>query len=54
MPRSCNAKGCNGNYPGEPYSLMVSFPNKEKHPDEWNRWISAMPNERKHLEKLKC
>ena len=53
MPRSCNALGCKGNYRGEPYSQMISFPSKEKDPDEWDRWVSAMPNERKQLEELK-
>ena len=53
MPRSCNVKQCRGNYPGEPYSLVVKFPNKNNDPDEWDRWICAMPNERASLEKLK-
>ena len=53
MVRSCNAKGCNGNYPGEPYSKVVKFPNKDTDPDEWDRWVCAMPNEGASLENLK-
>ena len=53
MPRSCNVFGCRGNYPGQPYSKVVSFPDKSKELDEWKRWISAMPNDRASLESLK-
>ena len=53
MGRKCNVYGCRGNYPGEPYAKVVSFPDKDEYPDEWERWIEAMPNERKTLEELK-
>ena len=53
MPRSCNVLGCRGNYPGEPYSKVVKFPNKDTDYAEWDRWLCAMPNERASLEKLK-
>ena len=53
MPRSCNALNCRGNYPGEPYSKVVKFPDKLSDPEEWNRWLCAMPNERASLERLK-
>ena len=53
MPRSCNVLGCRGNYPGEPYSKVVKFPNKNVDPSEWDRWLCAMPNERASLENLK-
>ena len=51
MGCKCNVYGYRGNYPGEPYTKIVSFP--EEYPDEWERWIEAMPNERKTLEELK-
>ena len=43
MPNKCNVYGCRGNYRGEPYTKVVSFPTDEV---ERNRWIEAMPNER--------
>ena len=27
MPRMCNCYGCSGNYPAQPYTKSVSFPN---------------------------
>ena len=53
MGRKCNVYGCRGNYSAEPYSKVVSFPDKDEYPDEWERWIEAMPNERKTLDELK-
>jgi len=50
MPRKCAAFGCRGNYAGEPYSRLVSFPKNE---EEKEKWIKAMPNERKTLESKK-
>ena len=50
MPRICDVHGCRGNYPGEPYSKVVSVPYKNKDIDDWERWIAAMPNERASLE----
>ena len=41
MPKRCAAFNCHGNYRGEPYSPMVSFPNDEQ---ERHAWICAMPN----------
>lgn len=46
MPRKCAAFGCRGNYAGEPYSKLVSFPNDK---NEREKWINAMPNERTSL-----
>ena len=53
MGRKCNVYGCRGNFAGEPYSKVVSFPDKNEMPDEWERWIEAMPNARKSLEECK-
>ena len=50
MPKNCNVHGCRGNYRGEPYTKVVSFPTDEV---ERNRWIEAMPNERSSLLQLK-
>lgn len=50
MPRMCNCYGCSGNYPGQPYTKTVSFPND---PDERERWIQAMPNDPASLRSLK-
>ena len=52
MPRACNAKGRNRNHRGEPYSRMVSLPDEKENPEEWDRWVSAMPSESKQLEDL--
>ena len=53
MGRKYTVHGCRGNYPGDPYSKVDSFPDKDEYPDEWERWIEAMPNKRKTLEELK-
>ena len=42
MPKRCAAFNCRGNYDGEPYSQVVSFPTDRV---EKTRWIEAMPNE---------
>ena len=52
MGCKCHVYGCLGNYPGEMYSEVISFPDIDEYPDEWERWIEAMPNERKTLEEL--
>ena len=46
MPNRCAVFGCRGNYPNEPYSSMVKFPDD---PTERQRWIESMPNEKKSL-----
>ena len=53
MGCKCNAYGCRGNYPGELYSKVVSFRDRDEYPDEWEQWIEAMSNEHKTLEELK-
>ena len=50
MPKKCNVYGCRGNYRGEPYTKVVSFPTDEV---ERNRWIEAMINEVSSLLQLK-
>ena len=50
MPKKCNVYGCRGNYRGEPYTKVVSFPTDEV---DRNRWIEAMPNECSSLLQLK-
>ena len=42
MPKRCAAYNCRGNYIGEPYTPVVSFPTDD---DERKRWIEAMPND---------
>ena len=49
MPKKCNVYRCRGNYRGEPYIKVVSFPTDEV---EQKRWIEAMPNERSSLLQL--
>ena len=50
MPCMCNCYGCSGNYPAQPYTKTVSFPND---PDKRERWIQAMPNDPASLRSLK-
>ena len=50
MPRRCSCFGCRGNYDGTPYVKVISFP---KDPEERERWILAMPNEKESLRHLK-
>ena len=50
MGRLCCVYGCRGNYRGEPYSQVVSFPKDEK---SRNEWFEALPNDRKQLEEKK-
>ena len=50
MPKKCNVYRSRGNYRGELYTKVVSFPTDEV---ERNRWIEAMPNERSSLLQLK-
>lgn len=50
MPRHCSCFGCKGNYDGTPYVKVISFP---KDPEERERWILAMPNEKESLRRLK-
>jgi len=51
MPRRCSVYKCDGNYDGKPYSATVSA-SLTKYPDDRKKWIAAMPNDRKQLEKL--
>ena len=50
MPKRCNIFGCNGNYEGQPYTPVTSFPDD---PEERERWILACPNDPVKLRKLK-
>ena len=50
MPKRCAVYNCRGNYNGEPYSSLVSFP---KDTDTRNLWIDSMPNDRSTLENRK-
>ena len=50
MPRRCSCFGCRGNYDGTPYVKVISF---SKDPEERERWILAMPNEKESLRRLK-
>lgn len=52
MPRRCNVYLCKGNYKGEPYTRTVSA-SEDDYPEDRQRWIAAMPNERRSLDKLK-
>ena len=52
MPRRCSVFGCNGNFDGQPYSQTVSA-SRERYPEDREKWIAALPNERKELERLK-
>ena len=50
MGRVCCVYGCCGNYRGEPYSQVVSFPKDEKSRGEW---FAALPNDIRQLEAKK-
>lgn len=50
MPRHCSCFGCKRNYDGTPYVKVISFP---KDPEERERWILAIPNEKESLRHLK-
>ena len=43
MPQKCAAFGCRGNFGGEPYSKLISFPNDV---NKRKKWINALANER--------
>ena len=51
MPRRCSVFECNGNYDGEPYTPTVSA-SLTSYPEDREKWIAAMPNDRASLEKL--
>ena len=50
MPWRCRVFDCRGNYDGTPYSPTVGV-SLLKYLEDWRRWIDAMPNNRKFLEK---
>ena len=54
MVRKCNVYLCRSNYewPKTPYIKMVTFPSKKNDPENYERWINALPNERASLLKL--
>ena len=51
MPRRCSVYLCDGNYDEKPYTPTVSA-SLNKYPEDRKKWIGAMPNDRKQLEKL--
>ena len=50
MPLRYSGFGCKGFYDGTPYVKVISLP---KDPEERERWILAMPNEKESLRRLK-
>ena len=50
MPWRCRVFDCRGNYDGTPYFPTVGV-SLLKYLEDWRRWIDAMPNNRKFLEK---